>query len=128
MLEAAELEIIGDEGELRLITQQSRSFDPGGQALGVLRIDHVAAEGSCTRPNQGGTGRHQDAQGWLDRPASATKIYRGLMLICALLALGGLFAGGPGEIAIQHFPFFYGIFGLSPSYLSFLPASHCANS
>ncbi len=63
--------------------------------------------------NRGGVERNQDApaQGWLDRPNSATKIYRGLILVCALLALGGLFAGGHGELAVQNFPFFYGIFG-----------------
>ena len=48
---------------------------------------------------------------WLDRPENVTKIYRGLIAICALLIVAGFFVGGHGELAILHFPAFYGIFG-----------------
>ena len=49
--------------------------------------------------------------GWLDRPKNITRIYRGLIAFCGLLAVAGLFIDFHGKLAIQHFPVFYGIFG-----------------
>ena len=48
---------------------------------------------------------------WLDRSENVTKIYRGLIALCALLVVAGFFVDGHGELAILHFPAFYGIFG-----------------
>lgn len=52
-----------------------------------------------------------EGQGWLDRPANVSRIYYGLIAICALLAVLGFFVDAHGELAIQHFPVFYGLFG-----------------
>ena len=48
---------------------------------------------------------------WLDRPKNVTRIFYGLMGICAVLAVLGLFIEAHGELAVQHFPVFYGLFG-----------------
>jgi len=52
-----------------------------------------------------------EGESWLDKPGNVTLIYRGLIAICALLAVFGLFVEAHGELAIQHFPVFYGLFG-----------------
>ena len=38
---------------MRLVRQESRSFDADGRPLGRLELDHVAGIGSCTRPDGG---------------------------------------------------------------------------
>ena len=38
---------------MRLIRQESRSFDGDGRPLGLLELDHVAGIGSCTGPDGG---------------------------------------------------------------------------
>lgn len=48
---------------------------------------------------------------WLDKPENVRRIFHGLIAICALLALLGFIIEAHGELAIQHFPVFYGIFG-----------------
>ena len=50
-------------------------------------------------------------KGWLDRPENITRIFYGLIGVCALLAVLGFFIEAHGELAIQHFPVFYGLFG-----------------
>ena len=60
-------------------------------------------------PAKAGNGHSEG--GWADRPETATRVFWGLIVVCVLLAVGGLFAGGHGELAVQHFPAFYGIFG-----------------
>lgn len=48
-------ETVGDNGHtrraLRLLTQESRSFDPDGIPLGVLSLDHEAGVATCSKPN-----------------------------------------------------------------------------
>jgi hypothetical protein len=39
------------ERSMRLVRQESRSFDGDGRELGLLELDHVAGIGSCTGPN-----------------------------------------------------------------------------
>jgi len=39
------------ERSMRLVRQESRSFDGKGRPLGLLELDHVARVGSCTGPN-----------------------------------------------------------------------------
>lgn len=51
---SVELVPVGDGTQLRPLTQQSRSFDPDGNPLGVLNIDHRSAEGTCTKPGKDG--------------------------------------------------------------------------
>lgn len=46
----AVLESIGAQGRLRLLSQESRSFDSLGRPLGRLSIDHVRAEAECEAP------------------------------------------------------------------------------
>lgn len=41
---------------LQPITQQSRSFDHDGNLLGIMIIDHRAAEAECAYPNESGDG------------------------------------------------------------------------
>jgi hypothetical protein len=53
----------------------------------------------------------QEGKGWLDRPANVSRIYYALIALCALLAVLGFFVEAHGELAIQHFPVFYGLFG-----------------
>ena len=50
-------------------------------------------------------------ESWLDKPENVTKIYRWLIAVCAFLVVAGFFVGGHGELAILHFPAFYGVFG-----------------
>jgi hypothetical protein len=38
---------------MRLVRQESRSFDADGRPLGLLELDHVAGIGSCTGPDGG---------------------------------------------------------------------------
>jgi len=45
------LEPVDVDKGLRLLQQESRSFDAGGQPLGVLSIDHRAGTASCRRPD-----------------------------------------------------------------------------
>ena len=49
--------------------------------------------------------------GWFDRPENVTKIFRALIAACVLVAIIGLFAGGHGEMVLQHIPLFYAVFG-----------------
>ena len=51
----AELEPTGGAGDLRLLSQESHSFRPDGSLLGVLRVDHRAAVGSCSMENGSGS-------------------------------------------------------------------------
>jgi len=45
------LEPSPDGSGFRPVRQESRSFDPSGNALGVLAIDHRSAQASCRRPD-----------------------------------------------------------------------------
>jgi hypothetical protein len=47
----AELVPAAGSNKLRPVLQESRSFDPDGNALGVLSIDHVQGIASCRNPN-----------------------------------------------------------------------------
>jgi hypothetical protein len=47
----AEFAVVGDSQSLKLLRQESRSFDTNGVALGVLSIDHVNGVGSCAAPD-----------------------------------------------------------------------------
>jgi hypothetical protein len=40
--------------QLRMLTEQSQSFDPEGNPLTLLRIDHVQGEATCTPPIHSG--------------------------------------------------------------------------
>ena len=46
----AVLEPLDGNSGLRLLSQESRSFDAEGQPLGVLSIDHSGGTGSCRAP------------------------------------------------------------------------------
>ncbi len=50
---SAELAPVEGKKTLRLISQQSRSFDAAGKAMGVLSVDHVAGMGHCVFPEKG---------------------------------------------------------------------------
>jgi hypothetical protein len=41
---------VQDRSGLRVIQEMSRSFDPSGKPLGLMRIDHERGEASCTPP------------------------------------------------------------------------------
>jgi hypothetical protein len=41
---------VQNRGGLRVVRETSRSFDPSGKPLGLLRIDHERGEASCTPP------------------------------------------------------------------------------
>ena len=62
-------------------------------------------------PENSSSPSHKGDDAWLDRAENVTKIYRGLIALCALLVILGFFVGGHGELAVLHFPAFYGIFG-----------------
>ncbi|MEE9609379.1 MAG: hypothetical protein V3U03_16685 [Myxococcota bacterium] len=47
----AELAPIEAGEGLRLLSQESRSFDAEGTPMGILRIDHTTATASCANPN-----------------------------------------------------------------------------
>jgi hypothetical protein len=50
-LATAELVPVAGSTKLRPVLQESRSFDPDGNPLGVLSIDHVQGTASCRNPN-----------------------------------------------------------------------------
>jgi hypothetical protein len=49
----AELVLADGSNKLRPVLQESRSFDPDGNAMGVLSVDHVQGIASCRRPDGG---------------------------------------------------------------------------
>ncbi|MFQ5418254.1 MAG: hypothetical protein ACE5FL_14610 [Myxococcota bacterium] len=53
----AEFAVVDGGEHLQLLTEESRSFDPDGLPLGVLRIDHERGVGSCNTPRDGGMKR-----------------------------------------------------------------------
>ena len=55
----ASAELVPAEGgsKLRPVLQESRSFDPDGNALGVLSVDHVQGIASCRNPDGGMRGQ-----------------------------------------------------------------------
>lgn len=66
------LETTDDGKGLRPRLQTSQSFTPDGRSLGILRVDHLKREGSCTPPERSddampdvaaGHDSHTDAQG-----------------------------------------------------------------
>jgi hypothetical protein len=46
----ADLEVISEGQTVRLIRQHSQSFDPSGEPLDRLEIDHRGGQASCTKP------------------------------------------------------------------------------
>jgi len=46
----ATFEVLNGGSQLRILSQQSQSYDPKGKSLGVLHLDHTRREGSCTPP------------------------------------------------------------------------------
>jgi hypothetical protein len=50
----AELEAVDEGRFLRLVREESRSFDPKGIPMGVLSIDHENGIASCDMPEEGG--------------------------------------------------------------------------
>lgn len=53
---SATLAPIAETNLLRPIFQQSRSFDSENRPLGVMKIDHVSGEATCTHPEADGDG------------------------------------------------------------------------
>jgi hypothetical protein len=61
-------------------------------------------------------GQHPPSPGeekkyWLDEPGNVTKIFRGLVLVCAALAAGDLFYDKHVIFPFEDVPAFFGIFG-----------------
>ena len=67
---SAVLEPAEDGRALRLLEQSSRSFDAEGHGLGVLSVDHAAAEGRCDPPSGNGSERKVLALPERDRVAN----------------------------------------------------------
>jgi hypothetical protein len=66
----AELETV-DEGKfLKLVREESRSFDPNGIPMGVLSIDHENGIASCNVPEKGGMATERLALPEQDRVAN----------------------------------------------------------
>ncbi len=53
---SATLAPIAETNLLRPVFQQSRSYDANNEPLGVMNIDHVSGEATCTRRDADGTG------------------------------------------------------------------------
>jgi len=51
---SAVLEAVDDGRSLKLLTEESRSFDADGVAMGVMSIDHEAGTASCDTPREDG--------------------------------------------------------------------------
>ncbi len=64
-------------------------------------------------PNkQDGEGAYQGGKSyWLDEPKNINRIYIGLWVVCALLALADLFYHKHAEFHFAEFPASYGIYG-----------------
>ncbi len=48
---------------------------------------------------------------WLDKPRSVRTLYRGLWIVCALLAVADLFYHRHTIFALEEMPAIYGIYG-----------------
>ena len=48
---------------------------------------------------------------WLDKPETVTKIYRGVWIVCGLLAAADLFYHKHTTMDIEAIPAFYGLYG-----------------
>jgi hypothetical protein len=48
---------------------------------------------------------------WLDKPRSARTLYRGLWIVCALLAVADLTFDHHPVFQFEGFPVFYGLYG-----------------
>ena len=53
----------------------------------------------------------KDRSSWLDEPRNVTRLYRGLLVVCALLLLADLFYDKHTHFAFESWFGFFGVFG-----------------
>ncbi len=80
----SELETVESPHGLRLLSQESRSVDPDGVSLGLLRIDHRKRKGTCTTPGSDGEPRSKS----VELPENDRVVNVPLMLLFQPLARG----------------------------------------
>ena len=51
-----------------------------------------------------------EAPRWLDKPGNVTLLYRGLWILCGLLAVADFFYAHHPIFKIEEFPVFYGLY------------------
>jgi hypothetical protein len=61
--------------------------------------------------NRDDTKNQDERTYWLDKPGSVTLIYRGVWVVCGLLAVADFFYAHHPVFEFENFPAFYGLYG-----------------